>query len=82
MAVTTWPDRKNCDYGFERKDGEHYLMNCQRYRNIRHTIHISPIRDITLDKLLYGDLQAPTKANKLLFYKVIQFILTSRRFDN
>ena len=75
-------DRKECDCGFEREDAEHYLLNCHRYHNIRHIIYSSPIRDINLQKLLYGDPQASTKANTILFNYVIQYILTSKRFGD
>ena len=72
---------KGCICGHDIEDTEHYLIHCQRYQNIRHILHSSPIREITVKKLLFGDPTATNKANTILFQKVTEYILQSKRFD-
>ena len=65
------------------EDTTHYLLKCPAYRNIREDMlnNISPICNVTLQILLFGDTSLSYEDNVAIFQYVQRYIRASHRFD-
>ena len=78
-------ENATCDCGYKKEDPEHFLLHCVNYNHIRPALlqnNIHPSLKLNTRTLLYGDPKVSVNHNKLLFERVIKYILASNRFQS
>ena len=75
-------DDPKCICGNENETAYHFFFSCPLYTTERKKLfdRISPLCDISLDVILYGNRDIPLEDNSLIFSYVHEFIKMSKRF--
>jgi len=74
-------DTKVCECGHNKEDAYHFLINCQRFTDIRAiTINTLPPVIINIKNLQFGNEFFSLSCNSYVFHTVQEFITKSERF--
>ena len=65
------------------EDVQHFLLSCTRYAGVRQELFnkVSPISQLSLNVLLFGNPELPNSANKQIFLAVQEYLIKSKRFE-